>query len=212
MRNTERQRHGQREKQAPCRDPDEGLDLKTPGSRPEPKADAQPPSHLSAPIYLFSMTPSQFRTCAEHSCRSSSSWILFHSFQNSFVYQSWSFSNHHNHCHPCTPTHTPVPSSISFYQIWQAVSRALPLNCWKKSSAGLAEPWPHSYLKLDGDLIWSSHEKQARVCNMTFALETKEMSFRDITTCPVSHRSNLDLNTGLQTENFLFPETVSSCL
>ena len=30
--NTERQRHRQREKQAPCRDPDAGLNLRTPGS------------------------------------------------------------------------------------------------------------------------------------------------------------------------------------
>ena len=37
----ERQRHRQREeKQAPCREPDAGLGPGTPGSRPEPKADA----------------------------------------------------------------------------------------------------------------------------------------------------------------------------
>ena len=43
MRDTERearQRHRQREKQAPCRELDVGLDPGTPGSRPEPKADA----------------------------------------------------------------------------------------------------------------------------------------------------------------------------
>ena len=34
-----------RSKQAPHRDPDVGLDPGTPGSRPEPKADAQPLSH-----------------------------------------------------------------------------------------------------------------------------------------------------------------------
>ena len=47
MRDTEkeRQRHRQREKQAPCRKPDMGLDPGTPGSCPEPKADAQPLSH-----------------------------------------------------------------------------------------------------------------------------------------------------------------------
>ena len=44
-RETERQRHRQREKQAPCRKPDVGLDPRTPGSRPELKADAQPLSH-----------------------------------------------------------------------------------------------------------------------------------------------------------------------
>ena len=42
---TQRQRHRQREKQAPCREPDVGLNLETPGSHPEPKADAQPLSH-----------------------------------------------------------------------------------------------------------------------------------------------------------------------
>ena len=36
----ERQRHRQKEKQAPCREPDVGLDPRTPGSGPEPKADA----------------------------------------------------------------------------------------------------------------------------------------------------------------------------
>ena len=51
MRNThtERQRHRQREKQAPCREPDVGLNPSTPGSRPEQKADAQPLSHPSIP-------------------------------------------------------------------------------------------------------------------------------------------------------------------
>ena len=43
-----RQRHRQREKQAPCREPNAGLKPRTPGSRPEPKADAQPLSHSSA--------------------------------------------------------------------------------------------------------------------------------------------------------------------
>ena len=48
MQDTE-QRHRQREKQAPCRDPDAGLDPRTPGSRPGPKADAQPQSHPGVP-------------------------------------------------------------------------------------------------------------------------------------------------------------------
>ena len=34
----ERQRHRQWEKQAPCREPDAGLDPETPGSRPELKS------------------------------------------------------------------------------------------------------------------------------------------------------------------------------
>ncbi|XP_072667846.1 spindle and centriole-associated protein 1 isoform X1 [Canis lupus baileyi] len=45
MGDTERQRHRQREKQAPCGVPDAGLHPRIPGSRPEPKADAQPLSH-----------------------------------------------------------------------------------------------------------------------------------------------------------------------
>ena len=50
MRNTERQRHKQREKQAPCGQPDVGLDPRTLGSHPEPKADSQPLSHPGAPV------------------------------------------------------------------------------------------------------------------------------------------------------------------
>ena len=55
MRDTERerQRHRQREKQAPCGEPDVGLDPRTLGSRPEPKADAQPLSHPGAPEWLI---------------------------------------------------------------------------------------------------------------------------------------------------------------
>ena len=44
-----RDTHRQREKQAPYREPDVGLDPRTPGSHPEPKADAQPPSHPGVP-------------------------------------------------------------------------------------------------------------------------------------------------------------------
>ena len=49
MRDTQRekQRHGQREKQAPCREPDVGLDPGTQESGPEPKADTKPLSHPS---------------------------------------------------------------------------------------------------------------------------------------------------------------------
>ena len=41
----ERQRNRQREKQAPCRESDMGLDPRTPGSHPGPKAGAKPLSH-----------------------------------------------------------------------------------------------------------------------------------------------------------------------
>ena len=44
-RERERQRHRKREKQAPCREPDVGFSPGTPGSHPEPKAEAQPLSH-----------------------------------------------------------------------------------------------------------------------------------------------------------------------
>ena len=47
---TERQRHRQKEQQAPYREPNAGLNPRTPGSRPEPKADAQPLSHPGVPI------------------------------------------------------------------------------------------------------------------------------------------------------------------
>ena len=45
----ERQRHKQREKQAPCGDPSVGLDPRTLGSRPELKADFQILSHPGIP-------------------------------------------------------------------------------------------------------------------------------------------------------------------
>ena len=46
----ERQRHRQREeKQAPCKEPDVGLNLGNPGSGPEPKVDAQLLSHPGVP-------------------------------------------------------------------------------------------------------------------------------------------------------------------
>ena len=47
MRDTERER--QREKQAPCREPDVGLNPGTLVSCPGPKADAQPLSHPGIP-------------------------------------------------------------------------------------------------------------------------------------------------------------------
>ena len=39
------ERERQREKQAPCQEPDAGLDPRTPGSGPGPKAGAKPLSH-----------------------------------------------------------------------------------------------------------------------------------------------------------------------
>ena len=44
----------QRERQAPCGEPDAGLNLRTPGSQPEPKADTQPPRCPKPPgFYLW---------------------------------------------------------------------------------------------------------------------------------------------------------------
>ena len=53
MRETERQRHRQREKHALCKEPDVGLDPGTPGSCPGPKADAQLLSHPGVPLFFF---------------------------------------------------------------------------------------------------------------------------------------------------------------
>ena len=48
-----RQRHRQREKQDPCREPHVGINPRTLGPRPEPKAVAQPLSHPGIPLKEF---------------------------------------------------------------------------------------------------------------------------------------------------------------
>ena len=55
MRDTqkERQRHRQREKQAPCREPDVGLDPRSLGSGPGLKAGAKPLSHPGIPFVVI---------------------------------------------------------------------------------------------------------------------------------------------------------------
>ena len=51
---TQRQRHRQEVTQAACREPDVGLDARTPGSHPGPKAGAKPLSHPGIPqLYFF---------------------------------------------------------------------------------------------------------------------------------------------------------------
>ena len=53
---TQREREAetrQREKKAPCGEPDVGLYPRTPGSHPGPKADAKPLSHPSVPTFTF---------------------------------------------------------------------------------------------------------------------------------------------------------------
>ena len=49
MRDTQRQKHRQREKQVPCSEPGAGLNPRTLGSQPEPKADAQLLNHPVVP-------------------------------------------------------------------------------------------------------------------------------------------------------------------
>ena len=52
MRDTDRgvgQKYRQRETQAPCREPDMGLDPRTPGPCPGPKAGTKPLSHPGSP-------------------------------------------------------------------------------------------------------------------------------------------------------------------
>ena len=49
MRDKERQRHRQREKEATCGEPDVGLDPGTPESYPGGKTDAHPLTHLGVP-------------------------------------------------------------------------------------------------------------------------------------------------------------------
>ena len=51
MRDTERQKHRQRDKQALCGETDVGFHPRTVGSPPEPKADVQPLSHPGVSIF-----------------------------------------------------------------------------------------------------------------------------------------------------------------
>ena len=53
MRDTQRQRHRQREKQPPCGEPDVGLNSRIRGSRPELKADVQLLSYPGAPSQVI---------------------------------------------------------------------------------------------------------------------------------------------------------------
>ena len=65
MRDTERerQRHRQREMQVLHQESDAELDPRTPGSHPEPKADAQPLSHPGAPETGFENIFSRSVSC-----------------------------------------------------------------------------------------------------------------------------------------------------
>ena len=60
MRDIEKQRHRQKEKQAPHGEPDAGVDPSTLGSQPKPKVDIQPLNHPGTrellDFYFFSLT------------------------------------------------------------------------------------------------------------------------------------------------------------
>ena len=56
----ERQRHRQGEKQTPCREPDVGLDPRTLGSHPEPKADVQLLNHPGIPQLQILITSTKY--------------------------------------------------------------------------------------------------------------------------------------------------------
>ena len=60
MRDTEKGRHRQREKQAPCGVPNEFLDPRTLESYPGLKADTQPRSHPGFPRMGFQATDSAY--------------------------------------------------------------------------------------------------------------------------------------------------------
>ena len=64
---TQRQRHRQKEKQAPHKEPNEGTRSWIPGSGPEPKADIQPLSHPGVPGLSFkgSVNTREEMRCAE---------------------------------------------------------------------------------------------------------------------------------------------------
>ena len=49
----DREKERQREKQAPCREPEVGLDPRTPGLCLQPKAGAKPRSHPGIPRFFF---------------------------------------------------------------------------------------------------------------------------------------------------------------
>ena len=71
MKDRERQRHRKREKQTPCREPNVGLGPGTPGSYPEPKADAQLLSHPGVANIKFLYLLDQFESLSIYFSNSS---------------------------------------------------------------------------------------------------------------------------------------------
>ena len=77
-------------KEAPCSKPDVGLDPGTPGSQPEPKADAQPLSHPGAPLTFLYNSPVAgffyFSSCplsvSFQKCKEDQSFVCLNSLSN----------------------------------------------------------------------------------------------------------------------------------
>ena len=90
MTERQRQRHRQREKQALCREPDVGLDPRTPGSRPGPEAGAKPLSHSGIPQILFlkGKCNSLPRLISATSNRTLTLNQRLHDFSNTFGHQT----------------------------------------------------------------------------------------------------------------------------
>ena len=88
MRDTEgeRQRHRQREKQAPCREPDVGLDPRSPGSGPGLKADTKPLSHRGCPMIFFSKHHLKQYANASPKHKNISYFVTFQTFK---IYDSY---------------------------------------------------------------------------------------------------------------------------
>ena len=76
IRERKRQRHMQREKQAPCWEPDVGPDPRTPGSGPGPKAGAKPLSHPRIPDHTILKHYLQLRQLRPGSLKVTQTFVL----------------------------------------------------------------------------------------------------------------------------------------
>ena len=75
-RHTGRQTHREREKQAPSREPDVGLDPGSPGSRPGPKARTKPLSNPGVPQLAFTSTPTGYLFVFRYYMKSSTFYLF----------------------------------------------------------------------------------------------------------------------------------------
>ena len=80
MRDRERQTHRQREKQAPCWEPEAGLDPGTPGLSPGPKAGAKPLRHPGIPQLVCLTDECALYHCAILSMPTSACNIFYYPF------------------------------------------------------------------------------------------------------------------------------------